>query len=215
MMANVQLLVLAVAAVLVAVVAGDGSVVELTSELFTELGIGGEDDGPWLLEFYAPWCGHCKRLEPAYAAVAEQLEGQARVAKVDGTANQALLHRFPVSGFPTIFSVRNGSVRKHTGPRTKEALAAFALSDEGPTLGFLEDPFGPVGLTKGTIIGLGEKALKAQQMLQTEYELSNVVSWFVIICAGLLATLLFMGVIVFLLSGSGSGPDNAQRPHAD
>eukprot|EP00415_Alexandrium_ostenfeldii_P000896 UN0896 len=55
-----------------------------------------------LVEFYAPWCGHCKKLEPVYRDVAKRLEnvGTLIVAKIDATAND--VDGVDVEGFPTI-----------------------------------------------------------------------------------------------------------------
>merc|ERR1712187_483369 len=55
-----------------------------------------------LVEFYAPWCGHCKKLEPVYRDVAKKLEGISTlvVAKIDATAND--VEGVDVEGFPTI-----------------------------------------------------------------------------------------------------------------
>merc|ERR1712083_216996 len=55
-----------------------------------------------LVEFYAPWCGHCKKLEPVYRDVAKKLEGVSSViiAKIDATAND--VEGVDIEGFPTI-----------------------------------------------------------------------------------------------------------------
>jgi protein disulfide-isomerase A6 len=56
----------------------------------------------WLVEFYAPWCGHCKSLEPEWNIAASKLKGQVRLGKVDATVETGLAQRFGVKGYPTI-----------------------------------------------------------------------------------------------------------------
>ncbi|CAI5461641.1 unnamed protein product [Closterium sp. Yama58-4] len=57
-----------------------------------------------LVEFYAPWCGHCKQLAPIYEQVAEafRLESNVVIAKVDADQHQGLKDRFAISGFPML-----------------------------------------------------------------------------------------------------------------
>lgn len=57
----------------------------------------------WMVEFYAPWCGHCQTLEPEYKSAATQLRGQkVNLGYVDATVEEELARRFEVKGFPTL-----------------------------------------------------------------------------------------------------------------
>lgn len=62
-----------------------------------------------LLEFYAPWCGHCKKLEPKYAKLAKELSQSHSesliVANMDATSNDIPSNLFKVDGYPTIYFV--------------------------------------------------------------------------------------------------------------
>ena len=56
-----------------------------------------------LIEFYAPWCGHCKKLAPAYEEVANALKDEdVAIVKMDATAND-VPSTFEVRGFPTMY----------------------------------------------------------------------------------------------------------------
>ena len=48
------------------------------------------------MEFYAPWCGHCKALAPIWDEVSVQLKGKVKVAKVDSTSEQMLASKFGI-----------------------------------------------------------------------------------------------------------------------
>jgi protein disulfide-isomerase A6 len=75
-------------------------VVVLTDENFDELVMKSKDI--WMIEFYAPWCGHCKTLEPEYKEAATKLKGVAKLGKVDATVHKNLNNRFDIKGFPTL-----------------------------------------------------------------------------------------------------------------
>jgi len=63
-------------------------VVVLTDDNFDELVYGSKDI--WMVEFYAPWCGHCKKLEPEWSESATKLKGKVKLGKVDATENKGL-----------------------------------------------------------------------------------------------------------------------------
>ncbi|KAJ9673596.1 hypothetical protein PVL29_023264 [Vitis rotundifolia] len=81
-----------------------------------------------LLEFYAPWCGHCKKLAPILDEVAISFENDADVviAKLDATANDIPNDTFDVKGYPTLyFKSASGNVAQYEGDRSKEDIIEF------------------------------------------------------------------------------------------
>jgi len=89
-----------------------------------------------MVEFYAPWCGHCKKLAPEYESAADRLINEdppIRIAKVDCPANSALCQKFGVSGYPTIKMFKNGAENgKYEGPRSADGITAYMRKQAGP-----------------------------------------------------------------------------------
>ncbi|XP_047341346.1 protein disulfide-isomerase like 2-2-like [Impatiens glandulifera] len=100
--------------------------VELDSSNFDELVIKSKDI--WIVEFFAPWCGHCKNLAPEWKKAAKNLKGKVKLGHVDCDADKSLMSRFDVKGFPTIlvFGADKGSPSTYEGARTASAIESFA-----------------------------------------------------------------------------------------
>ncbi|XP_039127333.1 LOW QUALITY PROTEIN: protein disulfide-isomerase like 2-1-like [Dioscorea cayenensis subsp. rotundata] len=88
-----------------------------------------------LVEFYAPWCGHCKKLAPEYEKLGSSFKKAKSVliGKVDCDEHKGLCSKYGVSGYPTIQWFPKGSLepKKYEGPRTAEALAEFVNTEGG------------------------------------------------------------------------------------
>jgi len=80
----------------------DGPVKIIVGSTFDEIVINNKQDV--LVEFYAPWCGHCKHLEPLYEQLGEfyQEDENVVIAKIDATANDNTAS-LKIQGFPTIY----------------------------------------------------------------------------------------------------------------
>jgi len=105
-----------------------GDVTVLTKASFNETVLSGGK--PWLVEFYAPWCGHCKELAPSWKQLATdaKVSGDFQVAKVDCAANGDLCTNYSVNGYPTIKLFKEGVVYDYKGPRTAPGFKDFVAN---------------------------------------------------------------------------------------
>lgn len=69
-----------------------------------------QSEKPVLVEFWATWCGYCRKIEPSITAVAGEYGGRLKVGKVDVDKNPAIAHQYGVSALPTLLLFENGRV---------------------------------------------------------------------------------------------------------
>ena len=113
---------------------GASSVLDLVPSNFDDVVL--KSGRPALVEFYAPWCGHCKKLAPTYEELATNLDfakDQVSIAKVDADAEKDLGKRFGVQGFPTLkwFDGKSDKPEDFSGGRDLESLQDFVVAKTG------------------------------------------------------------------------------------
>ncbi|XP_050422842.1 protein disulfide-isomerase A6 homolog [Adelges cooleyi] len=106
------------------------NVVELTDANFDQLVLNSNDI--WLVEFFAPWCGHCKNLAPHWSAAATELKGKVKLGALDATVHASKAQEFNIRGYPTIKFFPSGTssysgAEEYTGGRTSADIVSWAL----------------------------------------------------------------------------------------
>ena len=149
---------------LASVALGDSDVVVLTDSNF-DAELAKIDVA--LVEFYAPWCGHCKQLEPKYDEAASTLLKDSelngvRLCKMDADASKTIAGKYGVTGFPTLKLFRNGAWSEdYDAGRNAEDIvsymkkkAAVAVNKEITTYAVLKTLISPKTIQRTTLVGL-------------------------------------------------------------
>jgi len=168
-----QLLVLCLSIALTCVV---GNVLELGDSDFDST-LEGHDLA--LVMFYAPWCGHCKRMKPEFEKAGKTLAANdppVTLAKVDCTeAGKDTCGRFEVRGYPTVKIFRNGELSSdYNGPREAPGIIKTMKSQAGPAskeLKEAKDLAAAKGKDDVVIVGLFGSASEAEPFLKAANQL--------------------------------------------
>merc|ERR1740117_579253 len=112
-----------------------------------------------MVKFFAPWCGHCKRLAPEYEKAATALKSKAVLAKVDcvDTVNSGLCARFGVQGYPTlkVFMRRGVEEVDYSGGRTSEDIVEYMTKMSEPPYTTISTAEELAALTKSGVVVVG------------------------------------------------------------
>ena len=94
-----------------------------------------KDNDLFLAEFFAPWCGHCKRLGPEYVKAAETLSNlNIPLVQLDCDANQEFCRDLNIPGYPTLKIYKKGFSKDYFGARTNDSIVTTMIKQSLPVV---------------------------------------------------------------------------------
>ena len=116
----------------------DENVVVLTDDNFDEYV---NENNNILVKFYAPWCGHCKKMAPEFSAAAAVLKEDGIIlAKLDATVHSTTAGKFAIQGYPTLKVFLKGKQIEYNGGRNKNDIITWMRKKTGPVSKELSGP---------------------------------------------------------------------------
>ncbi len=97
--------------------------IEATDATFDQLVV--KADKPAVVDFWAPWCGPCRMIAPAFEALASEYQGKVIFAKVNTDDNEGVSMRYGIRSIPTLLFFQDGrEVARLIGVRPREEIKA-------------------------------------------------------------------------------------------
>lgn len=155
---------------------------------------------PSLLEFKATWCSHCQLFNILYEKIASDLP-YFRVGAVDIDQNPAVVARYDVTAIPSIFLYIDNKIWKYDGPLQAQEIIDWATRgyQTKNSIPLYISPIGPMGLSKGILISLGNSFIKSLPFLTESLGLPDWVGF--IIIASFIGFLILLVTFVFIYLG--------------
>ena len=134
-------------------------VVDVTMDNFQQVVVEGSRVRPVVLDFWAEWCGPCKRLAPLLERLAAEMNGAFLLGKVNTDEQPDLAQSFQIEGIPAVFAIRDGKmVNRFTGLLPEPELRQFLDSLGGATP---TEPVEPTALERAAALEASDQIGRA------------------------------------------------------